>query len=174
MSTGVGAGFGDTQRAGRTGPDVALTPVSRANWQAVIALRVEAEQAANLASNLYSLAEAYVELACRPRAIVAGRTVVGFAMYDYVPGENAFNIPRFIIDAGWQGYGYGRAGLERLLDEIDAEHPDAPVLISLRPDNDAARRLYVRLGFVDNGRRFHGEDIMRRAPDAESAPKEGS
>lgn len=171
MSTGDRTGVGDSQRARRTRVDVALTPVTRANWQAVIALRVGAEQAANLASNLYSLAEAYVEPGCRPRAIVAGRTVVGFAMYEYMPGEHAFNIPRFMIDADWQGYGYGRVGLERLLDEIDAEHPDAAVLISLRPDNGAARRLYARLGFVDTGRRVHGEDIMRRAPGAASAPE---
>lgn len=171
MSAADGPGLGDSQRARPTRPDVTLMPVTRANWQAVIALRVEAEQAANLASNLYSLAEAYVEPACRPRAIVAGRTVVGFAMYEYVPSENAFNIPRFMIDANWQGYGYGRAGLKRLLDEIEAEQPDAPVLISLRPDNDAARRLYARFGFVDTGRRVHGEDIMRRAPGAAYAPE---
>lgn len=150
---------------------VTLAPVTRANWQAVIALRVEAEQADYLASNLYSLAEAYVEPTCRPRAIIAGQTVVGFAMYEYVAAENAFNIPRFMIDAGWQGYGYGRAGLERLLAEIGAEHADATVLISLRPDNEAARRLYARLGFVETGRRSHGEDIMRRAPYPASDPE---
>ncbi|MGB7756556.1 MAG: GNAT family N-acetyltransferase [Salinisphaera sp.] len=161
-------GVGDTRP---TRLAVTLAPVTRANWHAVIALRVEAEQAGYLASNLYSLAEAYVEPACRPRAIVAGRTVVGFAMYEYVAAENAYNIPRFMIDAGWQGYGYGRAGLELLLDEIDAEHADAAVLISLRPDNDAARGLYARLGFVETGRRIHGEDVMRRAPCAASEPK---
>lgn len=150
--------------ARRTRLAVTLTPVTPANWQAVIALRVATDQAENLASNLYSLAEAYVEPRCRPRAIVAGRTVVGFAMYEYVAAENIFNIPRFMIDAAWQGHGYGRAGLELLLDELRAECPTAAVLISLRPDNDAARRLYARLGFADTGRRVHGEDIMRRSP----------
>ena len=163
-------GEDDASRTRRTRLAVTLVPVTRANWQAVIALRVDAEQADYLASNLYSLAEAYVEPACRPRAIVAGRTVVGFAMYEYVAAENAYNIPRFMIDAAWQGYGYGRAGLELLLDEIDQEHADAAVLISLRPDNDAARGLYARLGFVETGRRVHGEDIMRRPPHAASDP----
>lgn len=167
MSGTVPDDAGDTRRTRLT---VRLAPVSRSNWQAVIALRVAAEQAANLASNLYSLAEAYVEPACRPRAIVAGTTVVGFAMYEYVAAENAFNIPRFMIDAGWQGHGYGGAGLALLLDEIQAEHADAAVLISLRPDNDAARGLYARLGFVDTGRRIHGEDIMRRPSRVASGP----
>lgn len=163
---------GDAGDSRRTRLPVTLIPVTRANWQAVIALRVAHEQAGNLASNLYSLAEAYVEPVCRPRAIVAGRTVVGFAMYEYVAAENIFNIPRFMIDAGWQGYGYGRAGLERLLDELAGERPSAAVLISLRPDNAAARRLYARLGFAETGRRVHGEDIMRRAPDTASDPED--
>ncbi|KEZ78140.1 GNAT family N-acetyltransferase [Salinisphaera hydrothermalis] len=153
---------------------VTLAPVTPANWQAVIALRVANDQAGNLASNLYSLAEAYVEPRCRPRAIVAGRTVVGFAMYEYVAAEEIFNIPRFMIDVAWQGYGYGRAGLARLLEELAAECPTAAVTISLKPDNTAARRLYARLGFEDTGRRVHGEDIMRRPPGAASGDGSGA
>lgn len=158
---------GSPQRATRL--PVALAPVTHANWQAVIALRVADAQAANLASNLYSLAEAYVQPDCRPRAIVAGHTVVGFVMYEYLAADNAYNIPRFMIDRLWQGHGYGRAGLACVLAECEAERPEAAVLISLLPDNHAARRLYLGLGFVDTGRRVHGENVMRRPPSIASA-----
>ncbi|RJS91419.1 GNAT family N-acetyltransferase [Salinisphaera sp. Q1T1-3] len=140
---------------------VALAPVTPDNWQAVIALRLEAAQAANLASNLYSLAEAYVVPACRPMAIVAGRTVVGFVMYEYLPEQRICSIPRFMIDHAWQGRGYGRAGLAATLVHIRQAYPQAAIVISLLPGNDAARQLYAALGFIDTGEYRYGELIMR-------------
>lgn len=138
-----------------------LVPVTQANWQAVIALRVDDEQAGNLASNLYSLAEAYVEPRCQPRAIVAGRTVIGFLMYEYIEARNTFSIPRFMIDAQWQGHGYGAAALAEIIDTFRQTRPEAAITISLRTDNHAAWRLYERLGFVDTGERVHGEAVLR-------------
>lgn len=152
----------DDKQPGPPRLPVSLVPVTRANWQAVIALRPSAAQAANLASNLYSLAEAYVEPGCTPLAVRAGDTVVGFVMHEYLPARGCYNIPRYMIDAAWQGRGYGRAGLAALLAQLDAERPEAGILISLRADNEGARRVYERLGFVDTGETVHGEIVMRR------------
>ena len=151
---------------------VTLAPITRANWQYVIALRVADVQAANLASNLYSLAEAYVEPTCQPRAIVAGATVIGFVMYEYLGWRDAYNIPRYMIDYRWQGYGYGRAGLVALIEALAEAHPQAAITISLLPDNDSARALYASLGFEATGEVHHGEIIMCR-PGAASAESPG-
>lgn len=152
--------------AAASGPRLSLriVPVTLANWQAVIALRLTAAQAGQLASNLYSLAEAYVEPRCQPRAIVAGRTVIGFLMYEYLPAERSFNIARFMIDRAWQGYGYGAAALAALVSALVDEAPEAAIMISVRPDNRGARALYERLGFVATGRRVHGEDVLYYQP----------
>ena len=153
----------DRENPAATRLPVTLVPVTQANWQDVIALRVADAQADNLASNLYSLAEAYVEPACRPRAILAGQTVMGFVMYEYLAWCDTYNIPRYMIDYRWQGRGYGRAGLAALVAEVDASDPAAALTISLLPTNDGARRLYAGLGFVETGDVHHGEIVMRRA-----------
>lgn len=140
---------------------LSIRPVTRENWQQVIALRLAPSQAGLLASNLYSLAEAGIEPQCQPRAIVAGATVVGFAMFEYIEGAAAFNIPRFMIDRHWQGRGYGAAALAAIVDTLKADRPEAGIMISLLPGNDAARRLYERQGFVDTGTRYHGEDVLK-------------
>ena len=153
----------DRENPAATRLPVTLVPVTQANWQDVIALRVADAQADNLASNLYSLAEAYVEPACRPRAILAGQTVMGFVMYEYLAWCDTYNIPRYMIDYRWQGRGYGRARLAALVAEVDASDPAAALTISLLPTNDGARRLYAGLGFVETGDVHHGEIVMRRA-----------
>ena len=141
-------------------PTITVAPVTVANWQTCIHLRVSPEQATHLASNLYSLAEAYVEPACVPRAIYADETMIGFVMYTFHESTGAYSIPRFMIDVHWQGAGYGRRAMAAVLDTLKAERPAAPVFISLTPGNAAARRLYTALGFEETGRREAGEDIL--------------
>ena len=141
-------------------PAITLAPVTVANWQTCIHLRVSPAQATHLASNLYSLAEAYVESACVPRAIYADETMIGFVMYTFHESTGAYSIPRFMIDVHWQGAGYGRRAMAAILDALKAEHPEAPIFISLTPDNRAARQLYIGLGFEETGRREAGEDIL--------------
>jgi len=140
---------------------VTIEPITKANWQYVVELRLAPEQANLLASNLYSLAQAYVEPSCQPRAIAAGGMFIGFVMYEYIGWQAAFNIPRFMIDERWQGHGYGAAALAGVIKTLKAERPDAGILISLMPYNVAARRLYERMGFVDTGEQIHGEDVLR-------------
>jgi diamine N-acetyltransferase len=140
---------------------VSLRPVTVANWQQCIHLRLAPEQAARVATNLYSLAEAYVQPRCVPRAIYADEAMIGFVMTEYIEATGAFNIPRFMIDIAWQGGGYGSAALQAVIDTLKAERPDAPILISFTPENSAARRLYENHGFEDTGQRFYGEDVLR-------------
>jgi|AntDeeMetagen681_2_1112603.scaffolds.fasta_scaffold22601_1 diamine N-acetyltransferase len=140
---------------------VTLRPVTVHNWERCVHLRLLPAQAAGVASNLYSLAEAYVQPSCSPRAIYAGNHMIGFVMTEFVDSEGAYNIPRFMIDVDWQSAGYGGAALRAVLQALKNERVDAPILISLTPENQAARRLYERHGFEDTGQRLHGEDVLR-------------
>jgi len=142
-------------------PPISLRAINKANWQYCIQLQLAPEQASKLASNLYSLAEAYAEPRCQPRGIYAGDMMLGFVMYEFNEYSGAYSIPRFMIDQRWQGLGYGRAALVAVIDALKSEHPKAPILISLTPDNDAARRLYTGLGFEETGQHVHGEDVLR-------------
>ena len=139
---------------------VHLEPVTLHNWQDCIHLQLDPHQQASLATNLYSLAEAYVQPQCQPRALYDGGTMIGFAMYLHDPVGAAWWVPRFMVDRRHQRRGYGRAGMQALLAELRAGRASAPVMISLTPANAAARRLYESLGFTDTGRRSHGEIVL--------------
>src|ERR1041384_8559887 len=89
--------------------DVRLKDVTEDNWHDVIALRLDAGQEDLVASNLYSIAESKFDPDARPRAIYAGKRVVGFLMYDVQKkrdGSRRATIYRFMIDRKHQDKGY--------------------------------------------------------------------
>ncbi|MEP9349211.1 GNAT family N-acetyltransferase [Xanthobacter sp. KR7-225] len=145
--------------AGRPG-ELRLEPVGPANRAAVLALELADDQRDLLADNASSLKEARRDRAARPRAVVAGDRVVGFAMYDAGDAGEAL-IYRFMIDRRAQGRGYGRAALAALVREIAAIEGVRDIRVCYMPDNEGARRLYRSAGFVDEGEDEDGEMIAR-------------
>src|SRR5215208_1764554 len=100
-----------------------LRPVTEQNWKALIKLKVSEDQTHFVASNLYSIAEAQFgddlegHWDYHPFGIYDGDTPVGFLMYGINfkhPKQQAFII-RLMVDAKYQGQGYGRFGMEKLL-----------------------------------------------------------
>ncbi len=120
-----------------------------------------------MATNAESLDEACADPGARPRAIYVGERVVGFLMYDAgQPNDDPREalIYRFMIDRTHQGAGYGRAALEKALDEIRAVVPRInSVSISYMPDNPVAKRFYASFGFQEVGTDEDGETIAELA-----------
>lgn len=129
---------------------VHLAPVTPANRAAIAALKVEAAQAHFVADNAASLDEADHDRGASPRAIMAGDTLVGFLMYDASDRADV-RLYRFMIDASQQGRGYGRAGLQAFMAEVAALGDVSRISICYEPENEAARSLYAKAGFVEEG-----------------------
>lgn len=89
---------------------------------------------------------------------------VGFAMYKYfglfAPLGRAW-LDRLLIDARYQGHGYGAAAVTALCARIRAEYGCRRVYLSVYEDNAPAIRLYEKAGFAFNGQRdVKGEKVM--------------
>lgn len=153
---------------------ISLEKITWDNWEACINLRVRDDQKPFIASNVYSLAQSYVALLNDRQppmtyAICLGKTVIGFAMaYRETARESRFSedsyvICRFMIDKDYQGRGYGKMTLARLLDKIRAfplGSADA-VYVAYNRSNEAARALYAGFGFIETGIVSYGEMIAR-------------
>lgn len=144
---------------------ITLQPITRDNWHECIALRLTERQQRYMATNLYSLAQAFVEPACRPLAIYAGRRMVGFSLYEVDHPRAAAWIVRFMIDCRLQGQGYGARALRALLDHLREHEAAQNVGLSVVAANGAARRFYRSFGFEETGEHSHGEDVFRLALD---------
>ena len=138
-----------------------LVEIDRYNYLQVLDLSVSAEQKSFVASNQYSLAQAYAQPECIPLALYAENRPVGFAMYGLDEDDHQYWIYRLMIDQRFQGVGYGREAMHLLIDRIrglsDEEHNR--VYISFEPENEIAKSLYENLGFLPDGRVLYGEVV---------------
>jgi diamine N-acetyltransferase len=141
-------------------PLITLRPLSQENARAVLRLRVAPDQASFVASNADSIADAYVHRELRPLAVYACDDLVGFAMYGQDPDDGRWWIIRMMIDARFQGRGYGRGAMEELIGLMREEHRCESIRLGVDPANHRARRLYELLGFRDTGEVHYDEIVM--------------
>lgn len=138
-----------------------LVEIDRYNYLSVLDLSVSPEQKSFVASNQYSLAQAYVQPECVPLALYAENKPIGFAMYSLDENDHQYWIYRLMIDQRYQGVGYGREAMKLLIERIrelmDDEHKR--IYISFEPENEIAKALYESLGFVPDGRILYGEVV---------------
>ena len=152
-----------------------LEKVTEDNVGGIVRLRVAKEQRNFVASNDWSLIDAYLSLAegkpVFPFGIYHGKTLVGFIMMDYgddwtgyereawinsedykfFEGKKYYYVWRFMIDKKYQGRGYGKEAMKLALDFIrtfpcgKAEYS----ALSYEPENEVAKKLYASFGFKE-------------------------
>lgn len=149
---------------------ISLQPITADNWIECINLKPTEEQQriGFVSPNQLSLAQAYAERWWQPYAIYADATMVGFVLYGCWPERgvsvyhtaceaSAHFILRFMIDARYQGRGYGRAGMAAVIAQIKTE-PDAhKIAISYDGSNAVMARLCLSVGFQPTGRVIEDE-----------------
>ncbi|MBN2540609.1 MAG: GNAT family N-acetyltransferase [Bacilli bacterium] len=130
---------------------VTLRKINMDNFEEVIHLKLSGSDKEMVASNLYSLAEAYADSVSIARAIYKDEFLVGFIMYDYNAIEQKGYISRLMIDMHHQGNGYAEAAMRIALTDLKTNPDIQRIQISYAPNNVKARALYYKLGFVENG-----------------------
>lgn len=142
---------------------ITLRDITADNWRDCARLTVAEHQRHFVASNAWSLAQSKYEPELVPLGIYDDETIVGFLMYcpeDFGIGK-VWDIYRLMVGHEHQGKGYGRRGMELLIERLKTIPGYTGILISFVPDNDIARRLYDSLGFIDTGEMDDGEIVYR-------------
>ena len=157
----------------KTNNKLRLEKVNIDNFIPLIKLKVRKDQKGFVASNVGSLAEAYIAIISggypQPFGIFLEDKPVGFLMIGYYPDleyakkyadegeatpyymDQSYLIWRLMIDKKYQGKGYGRQALQLALDYIytfpvgKAKY----IWLSYEPSNETARNLYRSLGFKE-------------------------
>lgn len=144
-------------------PEVSLREVTKETLRDITGLRVSPGQERLVATNAESIAEAYFSRdVAWFRGVYADDTPVGFLMLEDDAAREHYYLWRFMVDARYQGRGFGRRALE-LLFEYVRTRPGARVLYtSCVPGEGSPGPFYERMGFVYTGDVDGGELVMRR------------
>ncbi len=129
---------------------IRLEPVNANNWKACAALEIAADQENFVPSNLYSIAESQFYSNSKSRAICnQDDQIVGFALFGCDIFTGKWKIFRIMIDKSFQQRGYGKSAMREIISQISREPDGGKILICYQDDNLIARKLYARLGFVE-------------------------
>ena len=149
---------------------LSIRPVTKDNWRALARLKVREDQNHFVASNVFSIVESHYgydepdgsgHWDMFPFGIHDEEQPVGFLMYGLNFSNRQFEafIIRLMVDENSQGKGYGRFGMQKMLETFRPDSRIHNVGISYEPDNEVARKLYASLGFVETGEMNEGEVV---------------
>lgn len=127
---------------------VTLREITKDNWRHCIRLDPGPVGRNFIPSNLYALAESKFTPSFIPLGIYVGSVMVGFVMYNTQPeADGSYRIYSMMVDAGYQGKGYGTAALRLVLERLRQLPPCTTVSLEYDRANERAARLYRRCGF---------------------------
>lgn len=155
---------------------IELRKITWDSFDDCLRLKLHPEQENFVASNVYSLAQSYVALLNdkippMSYAIYHEDTLIGFTMMYYETAEEneygdepCYGMNRFMIDKQYQGKGYGRMAMEKVLEHIRSfpHGPATAMYLSYDDDNVVARRLYASYGFVETGERNSSDEVIAK------------
>lgn len=137
-----------------------LTPVGPDNWR--LGLHVRDDQKTFVASSAGILARAYAYRKQRSRAFIIydGETPIGMAMYHDL--EDSYDFSQFFIDERYQGRGCGYRAAKLVLQEMQKDGVHDKVVLCYVAGDEAAKRLYLKLGFTHTGEADGDEIVMEK------------
>ncbi|GAB5493838.1 MAG: GNAT family N-acetyltransferase [Phototrophicaceae bacterium] len=146
-------------------PDVTLRKIDKSNWVTATKLTVTDIQKNFVANNSKSLLQSAYEAPERsiPYGVYDGDTMVGFLLVtsdDETP--DTYWIWRFMIGVEHQGKGYGKAGMNKIIEQTKAEGKYDYLRLSYVPSNEVAQKLYARVGFVEEGIKEEWGEMVAR------------
>jgi len=131
--------------------NLCLTPAQPDDFEALVALRIEAMRESLERIGRFDRARARERFlngfsAAHTRHIQVGDNRVGFVVVK--PQDDAWLLDHLYVHPGFQGYGIGASVLERIFEEAD--RGPWPLRVTALRDSDS-NRFYVRHGFEKIG-----------------------
>ena len=139
---------------------IRLEEINPDNWR--LGLRVKEEQRNYVSDSAGLLARAYAYRNSRSRVYVIyhDKTPIGMALYYDLDEEREYNFSQFFIDQRYQGKGFGYEASRLLLQKMKEDGKFDRVVLCYIEGDEAAKKLYEKLGFQHTGEADEDEIIM--------------
>ena len=137
-----------------------LETITPDNWR--LGLQVREDQRGFVADSAGILARAYAYRNSRSRAFVIydDETPVGMALYYDLEEDGEYNFSQFFIDQRYQRNGFGYQAASQILQMMKDDGKYDKVSLCYIEGDEAAEKLYEKLGFRHTGEAYEDEIIM--------------
>ena len=145
--------------------NIFFTPITKENWEIALELEVKSDQQKFVPSPAESLASAYIkpwDEALDPYVILLKNNMIGMFYISYTPGStDNYWIGGFFIDKKYQGLGYGKLSLDKILEFIPTIHANCQqIKLTIEKENSIAQRLYESAGFITDNKTNKYDEII--------------
>jgi diamine N-acetyltransferase len=137
-----------------------LETITPENWR--LGLSVQDDQRRFVSDSAGILARAYAYRENRSQAFVVYNNdlPIGMAMYHDLDDWKAYDFSQFFIDQRYQGNGFGCEAATQIIQMMKDDGKYDKVVLCYIEGDDAARKLYEKLGFKHTGEADGDEIIM--------------
>ena len=140
---------------------ISLQEITKKTLRTILKLDVSPAQKNYVASNAYSISEAYFEPYAYFRAIYADETPVGFLMLYDDSEKVEYFLWRFMIDQNYQKLGFAKRALELLIAHVKTRPNATKLGVSCVPEGEESPcPFYIKMGFIPTGEVDNGEVVM--------------
>ncbi|MBQ9458489.1 MAG: GNAT family N-acetyltransferase [Oscillospiraceae bacterium] len=153
----------DTERKlaeGKTGA-IRLAEITPENWRENPAVAPSQRRWVSDCMRLLARAYAYREARSKAYLVCEGENPAGMVLYYDCEALDAYDFSQLYIDEHCQGRGLGEAAAREVLRRMKADGKYRAAVLCYIEGNEAARRLYEKLGFRPTGERDGDEIVMR-------------
>lgn len=145
---------------------ISLREITRDTFFGICQLSVAPEQKLCIDTVAESLAEANFYDSAWFRAVYADDVAVGFVMLDDRPSESKYYLWRFMIDARYQGMGFGRKAMELLIEHVRTRPNATELMTSVMQIEGGPQGFYERVGFKLTGEYGDRSKCLNQNPEA--------
>lgn len=141
---------------------IRLEEINPENWR--LGLKVSEAQKQYVSDSARLLARAYAYRESRSNAYVIydDDIPVGMALYYDCDELNAYDFSQLFIDERYQGKGFGIEAARQILELMERDGKYDKVILCYIDGNEAAKKMYEKLGFYLTGECDEDEIIMEK------------
>ncbi len=141
---------------------IRLAEIDPDNWR--LGLKVSEAQQRYVSDSSGLLARAYAYRKSRSCAFVIYNddVPVGMALYHDLDEMNAYDFSQLFIDWRYQRKGYGLEAARQILEMMERDGKYDKVVLCYIDGNEAAKKMYEKLGFSLTGERWEDEITMEK------------
>ncbi len=130
------------------------------NWRLGLTVRDDQRRFVSDSAGILARAYAYRENRSKAFVIYNDDLPVGMAMYHDIDDIKAYDFSQFFIDQRYQGNGFGREAATQIIQLMKDDGKYDRVVLCYIDGDEAARKLYEKLGFKHTGEADGDEIIM--------------